>query len=29
MMLKGEAHLIRKRDEFTDLVRNQVEIEGL
>jgi diaminopimelate decarboxylase len=23
----GKAHLIRKRDEFEDLMRNQVEIE--
>jgi len=22
----GEAHLIRKRDEFSDLLRNQVEV---
>jgi diaminopimelate decarboxylase len=29
MVFKGEPHLIRKRDEFEDLIRNQVEIEGL
>jgi diaminopimelate decarboxylase len=29
MVIRGEPHLIRKRDEFEDLIRNQVEIEGL
>ncbi|HRO09344.1 MAG TPA: diaminopimelate decarboxylase [Saprospiraceae bacterium] len=26
MMYKGRAHLIRKRDEFDDLLRNQIEV---
>jgi diaminopimelate decarboxylase len=26
MLLNGRSHLIRKRDEFEDLLRNQVEI---
>jgi diaminopimelate decarboxylase len=26
MILKGRSHLIRKRDQFDDLLRNQVEI---
>jgi diaminopimelate decarboxylase len=29
MVLDGKPHLIRKRDVFEDLVRNQVEVEGL
>jgi diaminopimelate decarboxylase len=29
MVLAGKPHLIRKPDVFEDLVRNQVEIEGL
>jgi diaminopimelate decarboxylase len=29
MVLEGKPHLIRKRDEFADLIRNQVELEGL
>ncbi|MFY0591852.1 diaminopimelate decarboxylase [Roseivirga sp.] len=27
LILNGEAHLIRKREEFEDLIRNQVEID--
>jgi diaminopimelate decarboxylase len=26
LVLNGESHLIRKRDEFSDLLRNQVEV---
>jgi diaminopimelate decarboxylase len=26
LVLGGEAHLIRKRDEFADLLRNQVPV---
>lgn len=29
MILEGEAHLIRKREDFEDLLRNQLEIPGL
>lgn len=27
LVLKGEAHLIRKRDEFSDLLRNQIDLK--
>ena len=26
---KGEAHLIRKRETFDDILKNQVDVEGL
>jgi diaminopimelate decarboxylase len=26
MVLDGKAHLIRRRDQFDDLLRNQVEV---
>mgnify|MGYP002721744147 FL=1 len=26
MFLDGKAHLIRKRDEFEDLLKNQIEV---
>ena len=29
MVIKGKAHLIRKRESLDDLIKNEVEIEGL
>lgn len=29
MVVKGKAHLIRKRETLDDLIKNEVEIEGL
>jgi hypothetical protein len=29
MVKNGVAHLIRKREELADLIRNEIEIEGL